>query len=94
MLIFPMTNENFTVDGRKHTYTRTHTQTHTQIDNVKDNDVVMQLYSLIEYRNNYSKTSGSLWQKFSKDEPALNANSAIIKFPADNNNSALFKLKK
>ena len=94
MLIFPMTNENFTVDGRKHTFTRTHTQTHTQIDNAKDNDVVMPLYSLIEYRNNYSKTSGSLWQNFSKDEPASNANGAIIKFPADNNNSALFKLKK
>ena len=31
-------------------------------DNVKDIDVVMPLYNYIEYSNNYSKTSGSLWQ--------------------------------
>ena len=33
----------------------------TQIDNVKDIDVVIPMYDLIEYSNNYSKTSGSLW---------------------------------
>ena len=33
----------------------------TQIDNDKDIDIVMPKYSLIEYSNNYSKTSGSLW---------------------------------
>ena len=36
--------------------------TNTQIDNAKDIDVVMSMYDLIEYSNNYSKTSGSLWQ--------------------------------
>ena len=32
----------------------------TQVDNAKDIDTVMQTYNLIEYRDNYSKTSGSL----------------------------------
>ena len=34
----------------------------TQIDNAKDIDIVMPMYNLIEYSNNYTKTSGSLWQ--------------------------------
>ena len=34
----------------------------TQIDNAKDIDAVMPMYNLIEYSNNYSKTSRSLWQ--------------------------------
>ena len=34
----------------------------TQIDNAKDIDTVMPMYNLIEYSNNFSKTSGSLWQ--------------------------------
>ena len=33
----------------------------TEIDNAKDIDIVMSMYNLIEYSNNYSKTSGSLW---------------------------------
>ena len=33
-----------------------------QIYNAKYIDAVMQIYSLIEYRDNYLKTSGSLWQ--------------------------------
>ena len=32
----------------------------TQIDNAKDIDITMLMYNLIEYSNNYSKTSGSL----------------------------------
>ena len=32
----------------------------TQIDNAKFIDVVMPMYNLIEYSNNYSETSGSL----------------------------------
>ena len=31
-----------------------------QIDNAKDIDVVVPMYNLIEYSDNYSKTSGSL----------------------------------
>ena len=33
-----------------------------QIDNAKDIDVVMPKYNLIEYSDDYLKTSGSLWQ--------------------------------
>ena len=33
----------------------------TQIDYAKDIDVVMSMYSLIEYTQNYSKISGSFW---------------------------------
>ena len=36
----------------------------TQIDNAKYIDVIMPMYSLIEYRDSYSKTSGSLWQYY------------------------------
>ena len=32
----------------------------TQIDNAKDSDAVMPLYNLMDYRDNYSKTSGCL----------------------------------
>ena len=39
----------------------------TEIDNAKDIDIVMPMYNLIEYSDNYSKTSGSLWQYY-KDE--------------------------
>ena len=38
------------------------------IDNAHDLDIVMPMYNLIEYSDNYSKTSGSLWQNY-KDDP-------------------------
>ena len=38
----------------------------TQIDNAKDN--LMPMYNLIEYGDNYSRASGSLWQYY-PDEP-------------------------
>ena len=40
----------------------------TQVDNAKDIDIVMPMCNLIEYSDNYAKTSGTLWQYF-KDEP-------------------------
>ena len=39
-----------------------------EIDNAKDIDIVMPMYNLIEYSDNCSKTSGSLWQYY-RDEP-------------------------
>ena len=39
----------------------------TDIDNAHDNDTVMPMYNLIEYSDNYSKTSGSLWQYYKGD---------------------------
>ena len=49
-------------------------------------------YNLIEYRDSYLNTSGSLWQYY-RDEPVLNANGEVIDFPANNNNSVSFKFK-
>ena len=40
----------------------------TQVDNAKDIDIVMPMYNLIEYSDNYAKTTGGLWQYF-RDEP-------------------------
>ena len=52
----------------------------------------MPMCNLIEHSDNYSKTSGSLWNYY-RDEPFLNANGAIADFSADDNNSASFELK-
>ena len=61
---------------------------HSPIVNAKDIDVVMSTYSLIEYSDNYWKTSGNLWQYY-RDEPSLTnagviddffGSSALIKF--------------
>ena len=43
----------------------------TQIDNDKDIDTVMPMYNLLEYSDNYTKTSGSLWQYY-RDDPNNN----------------------
>ena len=64
-----------------------------QIDNAKDIDIVMAMYNLIEYSDNYSKTSASLWQYY-RDESFLNANGAIADFSSDDDNSALFKFRR
>ena len=63
-----------------------------QLDNAQDIYIVMPMYNLIEYSDNYSKTSGSLWQ-YNSDEPFLNDNGAIVEFDANDNNSVLFKFK-
>ena len=34
----------------------------TQVDNAKDISIVMPIYNLIKYSDNYAKTSGTLWQ--------------------------------
>ena len=63
----------------------------TQIDNTKDIDVVISLYNLIEYSDNYSKTSESLSQ-YCKDVPAVNNNGEIVDF-GEANLTDSFKLK-
>ena len=65
----------------------------TQIDNAKDIDIVMPMYNLIEYSDNYAKTTGSLWQ-YCKDLPAGNDNNEIIEFTGGNlTDSFNFKVK-
>ena len=63
----------------------------TQIVNAKDFNVVMPMNDLREHSNNYSKTSGSLWQYY-KDEPALTDAGALANFPG-NNTSIKYKQK-
>ena len=55
----------------------------TQVDNAKDIDIVMPMYNLIEYSNNYWETSGSLW-KYCTDIPAVNNNGDIVDFNGAN----------
>ena len=59
------------------------------VDNADNLDIIMPMYNLIEYSDNYSDTSGSLWQ-FKRDEQ--NINSGV---PVDVNatSSASFKYK-
>ena len=63
----------------------------TQIDNAKDIDIVMPVYNLIEYSDNYAKTTGSLWQ-YCKDIPARNNNNEITEFTLANTTDS-FNLK-
>ena len=65
----------------------------TQIDNAEYIDIVMPMYNLIEYSDNYSKTSGSLWQ-YCKEIPAVNNNDEVVDFNGANaTDSFNFKTK-
>ena len=55
----------------------------TQIDNAEYIDIVMPMYNLIEYSNNYSKTSGSLWQ-FLKEILTVDNAGNIVDFDGAN----------
>ena len=63
----------------------------TQIDNAKDIDIVMPMYKLIEYSDNYAKTTGCLWQ-YCKDIPARNNDDEITEFTLVNTTDS-FKFK-
>ena len=63
-----------------------------QVDNAKDIDIVMLMYNLIEYSDNYSKTSGSLWQ-YCKEIPAVNAGDIVDFNGANATDSFNFKTK-
>ena len=65
----------------------------TQIDNADYIDIVMPTYNLIEYSDNYSKTSGSLWQ-YCREIPAVNNEGNIVEFTGANaTDSFKFKTK-
>ena len=57
------------------------------IDNAKDNDVVMIMYNLIEYSDNFWNISGNLRQYY-RDEPSVN--NVINNFSS---NTVSFKFK-
>ena len=53
----------------------------------------MPMYNLIEYSDNYSKTSGSLWQ-YCKEVPAVDDNGDIVAFNGANDTDSFnFKSK-
>ena len=65
----------------------------TQIDNAEYIDIVMPMYNLIEYSDNYSKTSGSLWQ-YCKEIPVVNNAGNIVDFDGANTTDSFnFKTK-
>ena len=64
-----------------------------QIDDKEYIDIVMSMYSLIEYSDNYSKTSESLWQ-YCKEISAVNNEGNIVDFNgASATDSFSFKTK-
>ena len=64
-----------------------------QIDNAKDIDIVMPMYNLIEYSDNYAKATGRIWQ-YCKDIPARNNDDEIVAFAVNNvTDSFNFKAK-
>ena len=64
-----------------------------QIDNAKEIDIAMHMYNLIEYSDNYAKTTGSIWQ-YCKDIPARINNDEIIIFRFNNTTDSFnFKAK-
>ena len=64
-----------------------------QIDNAEYFDIVVPMYNLIEYSDNYSKTSGSFWQ-YCKEIPAVNDGGDIVDFDGANaTDSFNFKIK-
>ena len=65
----------------------------TQTDNTEYINIVMPMYNVIEYTNNYSKTSGSLWQ-YCKEIPAVDGAGNIADFNGANATDSLnFKTK-
>ena len=63
-----------------------------QVDDAHDIDIVMPMYNLIEYSDDYWKTSGTLGQ-YCRDEPALDANSNIVRFNEDSATADSFNFK-
>ena len=63
-----------------------------QVDDAHNIDVVLPMYNLIEFSDNYSKTSGILRQYY-RDEPDLAAN-AITDFTVANAITDSHKIKK
>ena len=60
------------------------------IDTARNLEIIMRMYNLIEYSDNYSDKSGSLWQ-FKTDESPIDNNGNPVNVAM--NNSSSFKYK-
>ena len=64
----------------------------TFVDEAVHINIAMPMLNLIEYSDNYSDTSGSLWQ-FKRDEQPIDNNGAFINITAENSSSFKYKSK-
>ena len=64
----------------------------TEIDNAKYINIVMPMYNLIEYIDNYSKVSGNVWQ-YCKEIPAADDDDIVYFEGTNETNSFKFKTK-
>ena len=62
----------------------------TFVDDANFINITMPMYNLIEYSDNYSDTSGSLWQ-FKRVEQPIDNNGAFINITAENSSSFKYK---
>ena len=62
----------------------------TILDNAEYLDIVMPMYNLLEYSENYSVTSGSLWNYY-RDEVSDAANEIIVNHRINNNKTTTSK---
>ena len=60
------------------------------VDNADNLDIIMPMYNLIEYSDNYSDTSGSLWQ-FTRDESLLTNGGNHDNVSVNNSTSSKYK---
>ena len=60
------------------------------VDTAENLDIVMSMYNLIEYSDNYQDSSGTLYQ-YKRDEPP--ENNSVANLTADNSNSFKYKVK-
>ena len=60
------------------------------IETAENLDIIMPVYNLIEYSDNYSDSSGSLWQ-FKRDESPMNNAENILNVALDNSTSFKYK---
>ena len=65
----------------------------TDIDNAEDIDIVMPMYNLIEYSDNYSKTSGSLWQSYKDGSNDNLEDSESFKYKVNKSQEKLLKME-
>ena len=63
-----------------------------QVDDAHNIDAVMSMYNLIEYSDNYSKTSGNLWQ-YCRNQPTVDDNGNDDDDNDDNSIFDSFKIK-
>ena len=64
----------------------------TQVEDAHDINLVMLIYNLLEYSDNYSKTFGVLWQ-YCRNELAVDGNGEIADFTAVDSLTNSFKIK-